>query len=50
MPSDADLKEAAGLMFRISGRMYEEKKPIEELTADTNEIGRLLKIDIGSWK
>jgi hypothetical protein len=50
MPSSVDLKNAAGLMFRISGRMYEEKRPVEELTADSNEIARLLGIDIGSWE
>jgi hypothetical protein len=49
MASNSDLKEASGLMFRISGRMYQEEKPTEELTRDINEIGRLLKIDVGSW-
>ena len=50
MPSDKNLKEAAGLMFRVSSRMYEETKPIEEITADIKSIGKLLKIDIGSWE
>ena len=50
MPSNNNLKEAAGLMFRVSGRMYQETKPIEELTADIKRIGQLLKIDIGSWE
>jgi hypothetical protein len=49
MPSDKDLKDASGRMFRISNRMYEDKKPFEELMTDTKEIGRLLRIDVGNW-
>src|SRR4051812_28812176 len=44
IPSDKDLKEASGRMFRISARMYEDKKPIEELRDDTKEIERLLQV------
>lgn len=49
MPSDKDLKEASGRMFRIANRMYEDKKPDEEIISDIKEIGRLLRIDIGNW-
>ena len=39
MPSDADLKEASGRMFRISGRMYEETKPLERLRQTLTKSG-----------
>jgi hypothetical protein len=47
--SSKDLLEASGLLMRISNRMYEQNKPLDEVNSDVNRVGKLLNIDIGSW-